>query len=198
MRLEFLGDVYDHWKGSLCEHLTQAGLLRDLVVDPLSADTHDWTPADVELYSRLLRVPAGRIRLHRTLGNERRAYFAEILHPGDLFIDPDTGIASGRVRDRWKYILPNELGGLLTPDTRVVAVYQHVARQQPRQRLQIIMNRLGREIPPFVCCSYESANAAMLFFSRTKTRVLAIRNYFHQLLGDHATRRVMLWEWNAH
>src|SRR3989442_12369196 len=43
----------------------------------------------------------------------RNRYFAEIHHKGDLFLDPDTGIATGRVAHPEQYVQPMEIWWLL-------------------------------------------------------------------------------------
>jgi hypothetical protein len=41
MNLKFIGDAFDHWKGSLLGELAEADLLSDLAIDPMLTDAHD-------------------------------------------------------------------------------------------------------------------------------------------------------------
>jgi hypothetical protein len=132
MRRDHLGDAFDHWKGSLFGSLQRVGILTDFVVDPLVSDDGPWQPQDFGLYARLLRVKLRQVLQHEgrpSIGDDRQGYFQAISHTGDLFLDPDTGVATGRVRDRMKYVTPAEIGRLLdSSKKRIVAVYQHVSR----------------------------------------------------------------------
>ncbi len=195
MNLLYLGDALDHWKGSLFEELGQAGLLRDLAVDAMCTDAEDWQPADLALYARLLRVRRDRLVYHRrSLECERTGYFQEVEHGGDLFLDPDTGIATYRVRNKPQFVFPNEVHDLLSKrPERVVAVYQHVARKRTRDRLQTVMSALEQLNQPFSCCSYESGTVAMLFFSRQVKRIEGIYQQFEEILGRHSARRNYRW-----
>jgi len=90
---------------------------------------------------------------------DRPRYFEEIPNTGDLFLDPDTGIATGRVKDRKQYILPYEIRTLLdVSGDRLLAVYQHVRGQKVSGRVDACLSRLGREIDGFGWCSYESGS----------------------------------------
>lgn len=93
--MQFLGDALDHWKGSIFSRLRKAGLLEDFSVDPMLTDSEDWNTADFRLYADLLQVSIDQILRHKIdLKEDRSKYFAKIEHSGDLFLDPDTGIAS--------------------------------------------------------------------------------------------------------
>src|SRR6266542_4206536 len=96
MNLTFLGDALDHWKGSLFESLSRAGILRNFAVDPMASDLPAWRPEDFLLFAQLLRVDRSQIVEHQADLGDRSRYFAEITHSGDLFLDPDTGVATGR------------------------------------------------------------------------------------------------------
>jgi len=195
MNLRYLGDALDHWKGSLFERLQRAGLLQSLAVDAMATDAEDWKPADRALFADLLRVQQAQILVHRQLLEiDRTDYFAEITHEGDLFLDPDTGIATGRVGDAAQYLFADDVYGLLArwPE-RVLAVYQHIRAQRTRDRLQRVVSALMVPDQPFTCCSYESGTVAMLFLSREGQRVEAIHKHFFDYLGTHAPRRINLW-----
>lgn len=196
MNLRYLGDALDHWKGSLFESLQRAALLHHLAVDAMATDPEHWRLADFSLLAQLLRVQRRQIIDHRqTLADDRTGYFSEIEHEYDLFLDPDTGVATGKVRDKSQYLLPGEIHDLLSrqPD-RVVAVYQHASRRKKiRDRLQEVVSALEQSGQPFSCCSYESGTVAMLFLSRNPERVNRIHQHFGDLLGEHARRRTHRW-----
>src|SRR3990172_1779207 len=127
MNLKYLGDALDHWKGSLFEYLANARVMREFAVDPMASDLLEWTKTDYSLFARLLRIDESQLILHHVTLHDRPRYFREITHKGDLFFDPDTGIATGRVKNREQYIWPREIATLLDGSAdRLLPVYQHV------------------------------------------------------------------------
>lgn len=197
MNLCYLGDALDHWKGSLFEGLRRANLLCDFAVDRMVTDAKPWQAADCELFARLLRIEQNQVVGHQhSLVEERADYFQEIEHQGDIFFDPDTGIATYRVKNVSQYLCPAELHDLLSQQQwRVIAVYQHIRAQRTRERLEKVVSVLRRPGQPFACCSYESSTVAMLFFSRDLERVNNIYHHFERFLGEHATRRLCRWDY---
>lgn len=195
MNLRYLGDALDHWKGSLLEHLQNGELLRDLAIDPMTSDDTKWQEEDWDLFARLLRVKRRQIVSHtHSLAGSRRSYFREIGHNGDLFLDSDTGIATGKVSTPVQYVLAPEVHDLLGREpARVVAIYQHIRAQRTRDRLQSVVAALQRPGLSFACCSYESGSVAMLFFSREQHRIDRIHDGFVSLLKKHADRRIYRW-----
>lgn len=191
MNLRYLGDALDHWKGSLLHFLSSEQLLSRLAVDPMATDGDMWTASDYGLFARLLRVQDSQILRHRTRVSDREHYFAEIDHNGDLFLDPDTGIDTGRASPAANYIRPAELARLLVAEeSRVISVYQHIRGRQCTARVDACISALAVECDRFGWCSYESATVAMLFMSRNAGRTAAIANGFGGLLGRHVKLRV--------
>ena len=129
MNLAFLGDALDHWKGSLFESLHKSGVLRNFAVDPMASDWAAWQPEDVSLFALLLRVDESKIVRHKVGLSNRKHYFDEIEHTGDLFLDPDTGIATGKVKRINQHVKPLEIERLLRGSERLLAVYRHVRAQ---------------------------------------------------------------------
>lgn len=195
MNLQYLGDALDHWKGSLLERLQRANLLNGLLADPMASDACEWAPDDWDLFRKLLRLAPEQLLKHRfSLVTQRLDYFREIKHSSDLFLDPDTGIATGRVGRASRYVRPAELKDLLYSNpSRVVAVYQHVRAIPTARRLEQVISVLRAEAASFSCCSYESATVAMLFFSKNPARVGAIHGHHKALLGRHASNRTQVW-----
>lgn len=191
MNLDFLGDALDHWKGSLFESLMQAQVLQNFKADPMVSDPDRWREEDWELYSRLLRIEREQIVQHRvTLRDGRAGYFRETSHHGDLFLDPDTGVATGRVREPQRYVSPSEVGQLLDSSThRLLIVYQHVLGKVAR-RVDEVMKTLQCQIGGFAGCWYESGTVAMLFLARSPARTAQVEEHFATLLGRHAPRRI--------
>ena len=192
MNLRFLGDALDHWKGSLIGSLQDAGILRSLFLDPMASDATSWRPEDVEVYARLLRVDRSQIVEHRVNLNERDAYFHEIPSTDDLFLDPDTGIATGAVREPTRYVTPPEVWRLFqVSENRLLLVYQHVRAQKVSDRVDKVLAALWHHSGG-QCgwCSYESAGVAMLFLARQPERTAALVAHFHQLLGRHGKGRI--------
>src|SRR3954468_3753846 len=134
MNLRYLGDALDHWKGSLFAHLVSDGALHDLSVDAMASDAEQWSANDWLLFAKLCKVNERQVIKHdQLLAVNRPEYFGEIIHDGDLFLDPDTGIATGRVADDSQYLIVNELHDLLErAPKKVIAVYQHIRAQRTR------------------------------------------------------------------
>lgn len=196
MNLRYLGDALDHWKGSVFEMLQGAGLLKGLQVDAMASDKERWEAADTELYARLLRVgPTKLVQHSRCLLEDRGQYFKELPANGDIFLDPDTGIQTGAVRNPEHYLLPKELYETMKQNKeRLVVVYQHVRAQQTRQRVENVLTFLRHQQVAHSCTSYESGTVALLFFGTEFRRVKKIRDHFAQFLGTHAITRIGYWE----
>ncbi|MGD1021021.1 MAG: hypothetical protein ABSA12_17075 [Verrucomicrobiia bacterium] len=187
MNRKYLGDALDHWKGSLFECLQASSVLRDFAVDPMATDLPDWQPQDFSLLAKLLRVNPNQIIQHEHGLRERSKYFGELSHAGDLFLDPDTGIATGSVTNLAQYVRPKEIGDLIAKSAgRLVAVYQHVRAQRVNVRVNAVLAALSAQASLSGWCSYESGTVAMLFLARDLQRVDAVRRTFSELLGSHA------------
>lgn len=197
LNLKYLGDALDHWKGSLFESLLHGRLLNGFCVDAMASDTDQWQIDDWSLLARLLRIQPAQIVRHTTsIVQDRRAYFAEIDSNRDLFLDPDTGLATGKVKGKNKsqYLMPDELLRLVDADeSRVIAVYQHIRAEKTRARLEKVVTSIRSHSSDFDCASYESGTVAMLFFSRNPSRVKAIADHFRAMLGRHAPGRINHW-----
>jgi hypothetical protein len=189
MNLTFLGDALDHWKGSLFESMQKAEVLKNFAVDPMASDLPAWNEQDFDLFARLLRVRRSQVVPHQHSLVNRASYFKEITHSGDLFLDPDTGIATGK-RPTEKHIAPGEIRSLIDASDRVVAVYQHVRAQRVCDRVDAVCGALRDHIPECHWCSYESGTVAMLFVSRNHKRLAAVSRHFSAVLGRHAAGRI--------
>jgi hypothetical protein len=190
VKLEFLGDALDYWKGSLFESLRQSSVLHDFRVDAMASDWPAWQQEDVTLYARLLRIGESKLIRHNESLASREQYFGEIEHMGDLFLDPDTGIATGRVEDIGRYVKPLEIDRLLRGSERVLAIYQHVRAQRVSQRVDEVCSTVKREVGERHWCSYESPTVALIFLSRCPGRPLEIATHFRKLLGKRADKRI--------
>lgn len=192
MNLKVLGDALDHWKGSMCAFLREGHVVQDFAIDAMVSDPSGWTPRDQEAFARVLRVSVSELIQHHASLDDREAYFAEISHSGDLFLDPDIGIATGkRVKDRKQYVLPVEISSLLgISNGRLLAIYQHVRGQKVVHRVDQIVGMLKTCIGEFGWCSYESGSVAMLFFSRDAGRIKCVADCFKNLLGHRAEGRI--------
>ena len=191
MNLKYLGDALDHWKGSLLEQLRESDALRGLAVDPMASDLSSWAEGDFALFARLLRVSRSQIVQHQFGLKERSQYFAEIEHRDDLFLDPDTGIATGRVKDPAQYLKPAEVARLLMVSAdRLIIVYQHVRAQAVSGRVDAVLGVLKCELSKFAWCSYESGTVAMVFLAQSVDRTTPVASCFRKLLGRHAVSRI--------
>ena len=193
MNRTFLGDALDHWKGSLIRQLQDEGLVRNLAVDPMLTDAKKWSDDEVATYARLLHVRRGQV-LSRSarLAESRTEHFKKAgQHQGDIFLDPDTGIRTGRVKAPERYVATGEIGELLSlvPE-RLLMVYQHGARAQGlSSRIETVIRALRDQTDcPFCWSSYESGTVAMLFLSRTYDRTHGIAQHFRGKLGSCAER----------
>jgi hypothetical protein len=191
VNLKYLGDALDHWKGSLFEYLSNVGVLRDFAVDPMASDLLRWTKADYSLFARLLRINEDQLVRHQVTLRNRSGYFNEIPQKGDLFLDPDTGIATGRVNQKYQYIMPREVA-MLIPESndRLLAIYQHVRAKKVSVRVNECLDKLKKDIGSFGWCSYESGTVAMIFISRRPSRTKDVAVALKTLLGRHAVKRV--------
>src|SRR3990172_6412099 len=183
MNLAFLGDALDHWKGSIFESLQRGGIVRDFAVDAMASDLADWKPEDFALFAKLLRVDQGQLISHKQSLADREAYFDEIKHSGDLFLDPDTGIATGRPSK--EHLAPTEVAKLLGSGDRILAVYQHVRAMRVCDRVDAVCEVIQRASPSTHWCSYESGTVAMIFLATSPERLDAVRGHFSSLLGRH-------------
>jgi hypothetical protein len=194
MNLKHLGDALDHWKGALFEYLQTECTLRNFAADPMVTDPEPWTEDDFKVYARLLHITRQQIIPHEvSLGAARDHYFAEIMHEGDLFLDPDTGIRTNRASPIKKYIKPREVAKLLdSANGRVLAVFQSVRSQKTCARVDGCVKAVAKEmkISPLGWCSYESPTVGMLFLSGDSKRTHEVCCALHGLLGRHGERRV--------
>jgi hypothetical protein len=171
LNVQYLGDALDHWKGSLFEHLQNANLLTDFHVDPMASDADLWEDEDRRLFAHLLRIRPLQIVPHAaSLSTNRQAYLAEIAHTGDLFLDPDTGIATRRVSNYDKYVTPHELLKLLDPARqRLVVVYQHVRAKTVRARVAEVLTAIQAHDSDFGCVVRVGHCRHALLFTRFRT-----------------------------
>jgi len=192
MNLEFLGDALDYWKGSIFLRLQKGGILKDFLVDPMLTDPEDWYAADFRVYADLLQIRPNQILQHEIkLREDREKYFAEIMHTGDLFVDPDTGIALRDAGHAEKYIRVREVHQLLGEKLpRILCIYQHIRAKKTRDRVRELIAALAQFNTGIYCCSYETPTVAMLFVSRKQNRIEQVNKYFKHYLGRHSDMRV--------
>lgn len=158
-------------------------------------DPEDWRAADFQLYSDLLQIRPDQVLQHkRKLREDREKYFTEVVHAGDLFVDPDTGIALRPVGYAEKYIKVSEIHQLLGEKLpRILCIYQHVRAQKTKDRVSELVLALVGVNTRIHCCSYETPTVAMLFISKKQSRIEQMNKYFKNYLGRHADRRVEIW-----
>lgn len=196
MNRDFLGDAHDWMKGAIFRRLLDAKALRDFSADPMATDEHPWSPVEINLYAALLQVVPEQI-IHHTenLRGNRRAYFDEIRHGGDLFLDPDIGIRTGRSRPLHNYVKPGEVIDLATRESkRIVAVYQHIRGQTRSDRLAVVQGAFADPGHCLQAAVYGSASVALVFASFNGSRVREVYNVLRGFLDSYAEKRVTLWE----
>lgn len=198
MHLNFLGDVLDHWKSSLFRILNEADVLADFAVDPMVTEQEDelWSASAAVIFARILCLKPEQILSHQVrLREDRRAYFTEISHRGDLFLDPDVGIQTQGVRaEPEKYLKPLEVKDLLQINPyRLLIVFQFVRSRRVADRLKTIFAEVATKSAPLHGCAYKSGNAAMVFLAKERSRIRRVEACFESLLGEHAERRLYRW-----
>ena len=126
----------------------------------------------------------------RKLAWEREEYFNEVVHAGDLFVDPDTGITLRSRGSIQRYIKIKEIHQLFSEElSRVLCIYQHIGHEKTRDRVRKINTALAESNSRSYCCSYETPTVAMFFISKKQRRIKQIKKYFRNYLGGHADRR---------
>ncbi len=159
-------------------------------MDPMLTDPGSWQAEDFGIYAHLLRIMPAMIIPHEADLHNRFAYFLEISHKGDLFLDPDIGVATGSVKEPPKYIRPSEVNDLLEGSTnRLLVIYQHV-RGNVAKRVDKVRSRLREKIGTFSCCSYQSGTAAILFIARKRARTELVAKHFKTLFKDRVKGRI--------
>jgi hypothetical protein len=196
MNIRFLGDAFDHWKGSLLSSLLANDLLADLGIEPMLTDASAWTTQDIDSYRKLLRLSESIPIYHidRTFKRPPGNYFDDIPTNGDLFLDPDTGVASQKASGR--HIAVAEVSHLCRQsdgERRVLVVYQHQWQGKTMRRtLDALTPLILDRATGLHACVYECGSVAMLFFSCCVKRPAAIHRHFRETLGPHAAERVRM------
>ena len=178
-----LGDAFDHWKGYFISRL--GGTVRDLRAVPMFTDENCvrvWNGRAVAAYAGLLGISAADVLQSkvRFRNGDRAEYFDGVatVH-GDLFVDPDTGIS---VRGDHKHVRPGDLATLLRPDReRVLVVYQHAYRSHGYVKAILDKTRDAIDDSRIGLFAYDGGAAAMVFASRSSTRLSAMRRQLERI-----------------
>jgi len=196
MNRDFLGDAHDWMKGAIFRRLLEAKVIKNFAADPMSTDEEPWSPVEYELYAALLQVgPEQIIRHSCSLRGKRQAYFRELRHQGDLFLDPDIGIRTGSSGSLYKYVRPSEVVELATQGSeRLVIVYQHIRGQTRSDRLAVVQNAFSGPGNCLEAAVYGSASVALVFAALDRRRVRMAHDVLRDFLGPYAEKRVTLWE----
>ncbi len=198
MNSEHLGDALDHWKGSLLSLLVDKRLIRQVLVEPMITDPQKWPSEDIETYKRLLKL---EIIFHDSStfpSGKRKDYFNAVPKDGDIFLDPDIGIARGNPEKG--HITVPDIINMLSED-RVVMVYQHSGQRAPKQKdltassshqwLVASRNKITADGTSNVHCTvYECKQVAMFFVSHKKSRIDEIQTGLQEYLKGKAKWRV--------
>jgi hypothetical protein len=196
MNRNYLGDAHDWMKGAIFRRLLDAGVMNDFAADPMPTDVAPWSPIEYHLYASLLQVKPKQIVHHSyALRDKRQAYFQELKHPGDIFLDPDIGIRTGNSRPLCKYVRPSEIIELASrgPE-RLVVVYQHIRGQTRSDRLAVVQSAFSSPGSCVEAAVYGSASVALVFAARSRYRVRKVYDVLREFLGPYSERRVTLWE----
>jgi len=201
MNAEHLGDALDHWKGAIIRQLHTNDWLQEFAVEPMISDQQPWDPQNIRVYRRLLGLHDNEPVFHTNAvfrHQTREAYFAELTHRGDLFLDPDTGIATGAADDA--HITLEDIHSLFRGDyviDRCLVVFQPAARgffslriKEITERVIAAENNLDRDL---YCCSYKCGRVAMLFFSVNRGRLLKLPGIFDGFIGSGGSSKIRIW-----
>lgn len=164
MNLSHLGDALDHWKGSLIEVIGD----KSLQVVPMITDRDRWTQENFGTYARLLhRNPEDILKKEKDdlfSNRTRHGYFCN-LDEGDLFLDPDTGIARDEKVEK-KHISFSEIAVLLSKSkSRMLLVYQHASRNKDGVREKLQLLRKAEGLSACHMFAYDSGAVSMVMIS---------------------------------
>lgn len=188
MKLAHLGDALDHWKGSLIELIGE----KRVRVVPMLTDRDGWTEQQIETYARLLHLkPKDVLKkdIHFS-SRTRRVYFCD-LGEHDLFLDPDTGIASDE-KAKKEHVRLSEIAGLLPESgSRMLLIYQHASRKKDglREKLNLLQSTEGlRGCDMF---AYDSGAVSMVVISQNRERSVRALARLKCWLGPVASTRII-------
>lgn len=196
MNSQYLGDAFDFWKGSLLSLLLKKGLIENVVVDPMITDAQRWGNAEVQTYKRLLSLDVTCTVFHcgSTFSGGRSDYFNEVPPDGDIFLDPDIGIATGKATR--KHVQITEIEKLLGQSERIVMVYQHSPlggnfhQRLSALKSQITDSKATDGSASVHCAVYHCGQVAMLFISLSRGRIADIEKALQKHLCVSAQWRV--------
>jgi hypothetical protein len=194
---DHLGDAYDYWKRAMLDVLRGGG--RTLKIIPMITDKK-WKETESRIYKSLLGARAHEDVWPDTFERKEGQRY-------DLFLDPDTGIKrdksknhgnkrkkssnksekSSKSRVAAKHLKDSALCDLLSK-TNVVAVYQHAPRE-PKGWLRKKIGELRKAHIKAV--GYEAGRVGMIFFTKSKDRLLDIEKNLRDLAGPTAGKRVI-------
>jgi hypothetical protein len=190
VKLDHLGDAFDHWKGAVINCTRDQ--LCELHVVPMRTDEKPWPSGCLRVYAKLLSVGHRRILYPeiRFCRDSRKDYFKEIAQCDcDLFLDPDTGIGrKGKCTE--KHIKPEEIQALLPMSSkRILLIFQFrfFVKDPFRRKLE----ELKGHLPGCYLFAYDAGPVAMVFISRSKQRMLPLYRCISSLLRSVPKRRVV-------
>jgi hypothetical protein len=141
MHIRYLGDSYDIVKQNLLRWLSPLG---EWAVHPMF--TEAVSEAQAAAFARFLGATLVSSDL---LGGstDRKAYFAGTRECGNLFLDPDTGLAVGPKppKERPQYLFASELVELVNarPGSLTLVVDQSLPRGRDESALRVKLQHLG-------------------------------------------------------
>jgi len=180
MKLARLGDALDHWKGSLIELIGD----KRLRVVPMLTDRDRCTQQHFETYARLLhRKPEDVLKKEKGAlfsKRTRHGYFCD-LEEHDLFLDPDTGIASDKKAQK-EHVSFSEIARLLSESrSRMLLIYQHASREKDGLREKLNLLRSTEGLRGCDIFAYDSGAVSMVVISQNRGR------------SDKALARLKCW-----
>lgn len=191
MNRAHLGDALDHWKGSVIEFIGE----KELRVVPMITDRDKWTPEDFDTYARLLHRNTDEILKQGKddlFSNRTRSSYFCGLGEHDLFLDPDTGVASSEKPEK-EHISPSEIAGLLPgSSSRLLLIYQHASRKVDGIKAKLKLLRNDNGLKGCGMFAYHSGTVSMVVICRNGERIAKILDRFKCWLGSVAHARIIV------
>lgn len=188
MNLKHLGDAFDHWKGSVLKLIPS----QNLQIVPMFTDRRKWSQRHRIAYANLLQRKQEDIwRPTKQFSNETRGHYFDNMGDSDLFLDPDTGIASGK-RAKDSHLRVSEISSLLKKSKRrVLFIYQHSSRKKDWLTRKLETLRSTTDLKGSSMFAYDSGPVSMIIISMSKTRVGEARRRLRHSLGPISRSRIV-------
>ena len=161
---------------------------KTLKVLPYLTD-NNWESPFWHLYANLLKIH--RRTICTDTDSQTGKVHATLDKKWDLFLDPDTGIMTGKKAKR-QHIPPKELEDFLLERNRLIIVYQHGWRKKGGLDSRIkdikrFLKSYHNDIHLFVVVS-KASNSMLIFICRNGKRLVKVHKQFLKLFGPEISK----------